>query len=215
MADFSLEEFSRIEYWEKRYAAADAPDSYEWFRTFHYLGPFFQTHLPHPQQKPKILHLGSGDSMLPKELHRLGYTEQTSIDFSPTVIRLMRARQPHLDWQVMDIRELKFADESFDVAVDKATLDAMLHGSLWDPPEDVRSNVGTYVDEVARVLKPGAKWLYVAYQQPHFIKPLLHRPAAWTVDVQTLSDSEGGVFEFYGYVMTKHSVKDGETSDGH
>lgn len=24
----------------------------------------------------------------------------------------------------------------------------MIHGSLWDPPEDVRENIGKYIDEV-------------------------------------------------------------------
>jgi hypothetical protein len=48
----------------------------------------------------------------------------------------------------MDIRELQMPNESVDVAIDKGTLDAMIHGSLWDPPADVRRNVGKYVDEV-------------------------------------------------------------------
>lgn len=30
----------------------------------------------------------------------------------------------------------------------KGTLDAMLHGSLWDPEDDVKENAGAYVDEV-------------------------------------------------------------------
>lgn len=51
-------------------------------------------------------------------------------------------------WQVMDVRDLKLEDGSVDLAIDKGTLDAFLHGSLWDPPGDVRENVGKYVDEV-------------------------------------------------------------------
>lgn len=30
----------------------------------------------------------------------------------------------------------------------RGTLDAMLHGSLWDPEADVKENAGAYVDEV-------------------------------------------------------------------
>jgi hypothetical protein len=48
----------------------------------------------------------------------------------------------------MDVRCLEMPNGSVDVAIDKGTLDAMIHGSLWDPPEDVRCNVGKYVDEV-------------------------------------------------------------------
>jgi EEF1A lysine methyltransferase 4 len=54
-------------------------------------------------------------------------------------------------WGVMDVRELRLSDSSVDVAIDKSTLDAMLHGSLWNPPVDVRSSVGRYVDEVKRL----------------------------------------------------------------
>ena len=49
---------------------------------------------------------------------------------------------------MMDVRHLELSDQLVDVAIDKGTLDAMIHGSLWDPPEDVRRNVGMYVDEV-------------------------------------------------------------------
>lgn len=48
----------------------------------------------------------------------------------------------------MDIRSLEFDDASFDIAIDKATLDAMLYGSLWDPEDEVKENVRRYVDEV-------------------------------------------------------------------
>lgn len=48
----------------------------------------------------------------------------------------------------MDVRNLQIPDASVEVAIDKGTLDAMIHGSMWDPPADVRSNVGKYVDEV-------------------------------------------------------------------
>lgn len=84
----------------------------------------------------------------------------------------------------------------------QGTLDAMLHGSLWDPEEDVKRNVGAYVDEVARILKPGGQWLYVTYRQPHFLKPLLARPETWSVHVETLEDAPGS-FEYFGFVMVK------------
>lgn len=72
-----------------------------------------------------------------------------SIDFSSVVIEKMESKYPEMTWQVMDVRHLEFEDDIFEVALDKGTLDAMLHGSLWDPPEGVRENVGKYVDEVS------------------------------------------------------------------
>jgi hypothetical protein len=49
----------------------------------------------------------------------------------------------------MDVREMQLADGSVDVAIDKSTLDGMLYGSIWNPPADVQTNVGKYVDEVS------------------------------------------------------------------
>jgi len=62
----------------------------------------------------------------------------------------MRSKYAALEtqWEVMDVRDLKIHDSSIDVAIDKGALDAMIHGSPWDPPEDVRMNVGKCVDEV-------------------------------------------------------------------
>lgn len=53
-----------------------------------------------------------------------------------------------LDWQVMDVRRMGLESATFDIAIDKGTLDAMLHGSLWDPEDDVKANSKAYVDEV-------------------------------------------------------------------
>ena len=93
----------------------------------------------------------------------------------------------------------------------------MLHGSLWDPEDDVKANVGAYVDEVcalvtmpvstdawkvARVLKPGGLWLYITYRQPHFLKPLLAREGVWTLSLETLEDAPG-TFEYFGFVLSR------------
>lgn len=140
------------------------------------------------------------------DLHDVGYTNQTSIDFSAVVIDAMKLKYAALNtiWHVMDVRSLQFPDSSVDIAIDKGTLDAFLHGSLWDPPEDVRESVGKYVNEVARVLKKGGMWLYITYRQPHFLKPLLEREGVWDLSVEVLEDADGGGgFEYFGFIMRK------------
>lgn len=74
---------------------------------------------------------------------QLGYNNQTSVDFSDIVTVNMKAQYPNqgTTWQTMDIRALAFPDGSFDICIDKATLDAMLYGSLWDPEPEVRANI--------------------------------------------------------------------------
>lgn len=73
----------------------------------------------------------------------LNYGNQTAVDFSNVVTSNMKRQYPShgVDWQTMDIRALSFPNDSFDVCVDKATLDAMLYGSLWDPEPEVRANI--------------------------------------------------------------------------
>ncbi|KAK3640547.1 hypothetical protein LTR56_011886 [Elasticomyces elasticus] len=187
MAKESLEELAHPEYWDKRYAANDDDAKrYDWLRNFETLKPFLLTHLPTPETNPKILHLGN----------------QTAVDFSATVIANMKSAHPSIEWMKMDIRHLTFEAESFDICIDKATLDAMLYGSLWDPEDEVRANVKAYVDEVARVLKTGGVWIYVTWRQPHFIKPLISREGVWSLDVEVLGGGEGG-FEYFGFVMKK------------
>ncbi|KAE9370184.1 S-adenosyl-L-methionine-dependent methyltransferase [Stipitochalara longipes BDJ] len=212
--DRELAELAFPQYWDERYKAEQKGqaelESYEWFRSFHKLKPFFDKNLPPLPSGSNchILHLGCGNSTLTADLHRLGYTNQTSVDFSQVVIDAMKSKYAQLDtrWLLMDLRELELPDASVDIAVDKSTLDAFLHGSLWDPPDDVRTNVGKYVDEVARVLRPGGLWLYITYRQPHFMKPLLTREKQWDLSVEALEDPDGaGGFDYFGFVMKKTS----------
>ena len=138
-----------------------------------------------------------------------------------------------LAWLVGDVRDMRaqIRDYSVDVAFDKGTLDAMIRGSPWDPPEDVREDVKAYLDEVSssfcsicsfaigsslvrawsnqgvqvvRVLKPGGVFLYITFRQPHFQKPLLARSGVWSLEVEELADEGGGGgFGYFGFVMTK------------
>lgn len=55
----------------------------------------------------------------------------TSVDYSSVVVAAMRARYAHvpkLRWETMDARALGFPDGSFDVVLEKGTLDALLAG---------------------------------------------------------------------------------------
>ncbi|KAF2769688.1 S-adenosyl-L-methionine-dependent methyltransferase [Teratosphaeria nubilosa] len=197
------EELSRAEYWDARYSAENEDaKAYDWLRQFQSIKPFFEKHLPPPDSNPEILHLGSGNSTLPADLLSLAYTHQTAIDFSPVVITHMSHQHPSITWLTMDIRHLSFPASTFDICIDKATLDAMLYGSLWDPEPEVAAHVKAYVDEVARVLKPGGLWLYVTWRQPHFIRPLTSREGVWEVEVESLSGGEG-MLEYFGFVLRK------------
>ena len=166
MAGDGGKEFSTSKYWDERYGRDDDDaKQYEWLRRFDSLQPFLSKHLPSPESNPSILHLGNGNSVgrhliifssrtfsltfrigqtLPADMHaHMGHANQTAIDFSDIVTRNMQSSFPDsgVRWETMDIRSLAFADESFSACLDKATLDAMLYGSLWDPEPEVRANI--------------------------------------------------------------------------
>lgn len=56
-----------------------------------------------------------------------------------------------IEWRQLDARSMENSIDSgaVDVAFDKGTLDAMIHGSPWNPPDDVKDNTGKYIREVS------------------------------------------------------------------
>ena len=67
-----------------------------------------------------------------------------------------------MTYEVMDVRDLKYKDNTFDLAVDKSTIDALLCG------EDAFINVAKMIKEVQRVLKVGGYYMIVSYGTPEY-----------------------------------------------
>jgi len=54
-----------------------------------------------------------------------------------------------IEWCLMDVRYMEgMEDASVDVAFDKGTFDAMIHGSPWSPPKEVTDNTSAYLRQV-------------------------------------------------------------------
>lgn len=94
---------------------------------------------------------------IPADLAARGYTNQLCVDFSHTAVDLMKARHAAhegIAWHWADVRDLNKEEKdlvpsgSIDVAFDKGTLDAMIHGSPWSPPDQVLSDTSRYMREV-------------------------------------------------------------------
>ena len=68
------------------------------------------------------------------ELHKAGYTNIVNIDISPVCVANMKAEYPEVSFMEMDMTKLTFPDDSFDLVVEKATLDSLLveAKSPWD-----------------------------------------------------------------------------------
>ncbi|KAL4256993.1 S-adenosyl-L-methionine-dependent methyltransferase superfamily protein [Pleurotus pulmonarius] len=193
------EEYRSKEYWDQRYS--QEAEDFDWFKSY---GEISSTiHEIIPDKSARILMLGCGNSKLPEEMYDDGYKNIVNIDYSQVIIDKMQRRhveqRPELTWLEMDIRDLKFADNVFDVAIDKGTMDAMMtsKGDVWDPPAQVIEDCDREVTEVVRVLKKGTgRFIYLTFGQPHFRKRYLTKPQT-TLEVKELGD----FFHYYLYIL--------------
>lgn len=115
-----------------------------------------------------------------------GYTSITNIDFSRTVIEHMVEKhksKPSLQWQQMNATGLDFPDETFDVVVAKATVDAILCG------EGSSANIAKVCSEVSRVLKPKGVFFIVSFGVPDNRLNYLTKDDSygWTVATHTVA----------------------------
>jgi len=96
--------------------------------------------------------VGCGNSDMSLSFYEDGFTNIISFDYSEIVINKMKnlyKDKPSLLYEVQDVRQLTYEDETFDVLVDKGTLDAILCGS------DSLTNATGMLEECYRCLKRG------------------------------------------------------------
>ncbi|NXS94877.1 EFMT4 methyltransferase, partial [Jacana jacana] len=152
---------------------------------------------------------GCGNSALSHDLHELGYPDVTSVDFSPACIATMRARYAHcprLRWAVMDIRALTFPDATFDVVLEKGTLDVFMveETDPWHVSPRAAAEMHRALAEVSRVLRPGGCFISITFAQPHFRKPHLAQESfGWSLRHVPCGDGDPSAFHYFLYVMRK------------
>ncbi|KIY48139.1 S-adenosyl-L-methionine-dependent methyltransferase [Fistulina hepatica ATCC 64428] len=192
----SNEEYGTKEYWNTRYSKEDEESTFDWFKTYADISDMIRGIIP--DKSSRILMLGCGNSTLSEDMWSDGYHDIVNIDYSSIVIEQMRRRHP---WLEMDVRDLQFPDGSFDIAIDKGTMDAMmtLKGDVWDPPQQVIDDCTKEVDEVVRVLCPDSGiFVYLTFGQPHFRRRYLMRPGT-NLEIKQL----GEAFHYYLYVLRR------------
>ncbi|XP_056421619.1 EEF1A lysine methyltransferase 4 [Hyla sarda] len=196
--------YKELEYWDNRYREQEQLQigGHEWFGDYRDFA-----HLVARELRPETggLVLGCGTSSLSAELHKEGVRPLVSIDYSPVCIKEMAQRHanaPDMSWMVMDARHLQFPDETFDLVIEKGTLDAMMvdEKDPWRVSQDTITLVDQVLSEVSRVLTPRGCFMSITFSPPHFRARHYAQPQyGWSVSC----DTYGKDFHYFFYTMHK------------
>lgn len=197
-------EYRTREYWNWRYQQTGEGEKYDWLLNTSKVLPIIDKALAGYGKDTKVLNLGCGNSSLPFDLYDR-FPNMHSIDFSEIVIdnmqKMSEREHPLLKWTVADMRELlsHFEGESFDVVIDKGSLDAVWSDgcSQWTPSDEVVEDVRAVIDGILGVLKPGGLFLSISFGQPHFRVKWISRP-----EQADLSHEQVGPI-YFAYYMWK------------
>ena len=167
--------YGEKEYWDKRYSDAGKDARFDWLESYFSLRTLLNDFLT--RQDMRILILGCGNAEFSEDLYDDGFTNVVNVDISPVVINQMRERNVHerplMEWRVMDVTNMnELENNSFDLAIDKSTIDALLCG------DDSFVMVAKMMKETQRVLKTGGVYFAISYGKPesrsfHFQHPFL------------------------------------------
>ncbi|XP_053247145.1 eEF1A lysine and N-terminal methyltransferase isoform X7 [Podarcis raffonei] len=200
-------DFASSDYWE-RFFRERGGRAFEWYGEWQDLRASLGRYL---RPRDSILVAGCGNSELSEQLYDEGYQDITNVDISEVVIKQMQERSAHLrpkmTYMVMDVLQMDFPDERFQVVLDKGTLDAL----LTDGEETTLSRAERMFAEISRVLQFGGRYLCVTLAQAHVSKMAIEyfSREGWMVRIHQVSGDKAGTSEgefalpIFVYVMTK------------
>ncbi|KAI3794952.1 hypothetical protein L1987_37593 [Smallanthus sonchifolius] len=202
----TLDDFTSKENWDKFFSIRGTDDSFEWYAEWPQLRDLLLTQLSSPSEinressvnppesDAQILVPGCGNSRLSEQLYDAGFRCITNIDFSKVVIGDMLKRnvrsRPIMRWRVMDMTSMQFADNSFDIVLDKGGLDALMEPELGP-------TLGTqYVSEVKRVMKEGGKFICLTLGESHVLGMFFPKfRYGWKISIHVLPQKPSKSFK--------------------
>jgi EEF1A lysine methyltransferase 4 len=97
-----------------------------------------------------------------EDMYDEGYWNIQNIDISSVCVESMKQRNYKRDmkWDVMDVRNMNFNDASFDLIIDKSTIDNLFCTNL------PKLNVSLMLAECSRVLRVGGSYVAISCGAP-------------------------------------------------
>ncbi|KAM6218573.1 eEF1A lysine and N-terminal methyltransferase isoform 1-T1 [Rhynchocyon petersi] len=205
----SSKEFGSVDYWEKFFQLR-GKKAFEWYGSYLELCGVLHKYI---KPREKVLMIGCGNSELSEQLYDVGYQDIVNIDISEVVIKQMKehnaSRRPQMSFVKMDMMQMEFPDASFQVVLDKGTLDAV----LTDEEEKTLQQVDRMLAEVGRVLQVGGRYLCISLAQAHVLKKAVGHFSreGWMVRVHQVANSQDQVTDaehrfslpVFAFIMTK------------
>lgn len=187
-------DYANATYWEERYKKQSG-SNFEWYGL---RWPILnQTLREYITTSSRVLHLGTGNSNWPQDMHADGFRSQLAIDISPFVIAEMQKRHaglaPEVEFRVGDAMRTGLEDASFDVVMEKGTMEAVGSNrdcSIHDKGCELTLEEKSVVLEAFRVLRPGGLFVAVADELAAF-KELEGRGRLDRIERKRIKESDG------------------------
>lgn len=163
-----LPDYGSPEFWEKRYKIEFLP--FDWYIHWKELGPIIDPYIPQGKEKLRSLVVGCGNSTMSNDMVEMsGFKNVVSIDISGAVIEKMKRKykSDDLEWIQMDVANMSFDNETFDMVFDKGTIDALTCS------DDDYKLAKKSLCEIYRILKVNGVLYMITYEKPINRIPLI------------------------------------------
>ena len=182
-------------YWEERYDEQNGT-TFDWLEDYESIKPIIDN--LGIKKESRILNVGCGNSEFSEKMFDEGYTHNYNIDICQNVIDFMKSRNKNrkgLHFDVMDASDMAYKDESFDLIIDKSTIDALLCG------DHCFMLVAKMLKEISRVLKTGGYYIIISYGNPETRMVHLERDhLAFEIQIYTIKRQDDDEQEKTHYV---------------
>jgi len=177
--------YSDKDYWIIRYE--DVKGSFDWYDDYETLSSTIKDlKLP---KRSFILNIGIGNSDFSEKMYDEGYKKSYNIDFARNVIHYMRQRNKRLRssmiFETMNVLNLDYEDNQFDIVFDKAVFDCVLCGI------DADKKASMFMKEVYRVIRPKGYYFLVSNSEPENRLQYLQAPSLkYDIVVHTITNDQ-------------------------